>query len=87
MSTTVAKVFLVMRMSNHFVAFMVLMFGKEFLEKDESRCEQGSLGEEETLDCGESDDSQKQGNEGLDLQLKESVDWDQLLQLLLLTTA
>lgn len=86
-TTTVAVVFLVMRVGYHFVAFMVLVLGEEFLQEQESRGNESSLGDEDTLDSSESDDAQEQGNEGLDLQLEQSEDGEELLQLLLLATA
>lgn len=66
---------------------MVLMFGEEFLEKNQSRREESCLGDHQTLDGGEGNDTQEERDQGLDLQLQESVDRYQLLELLLLATA
>lgn len=86
-TTTVAEVFLMMGMSYDFVAFVMFALGEEFLEEDQSGGEEGSLGEHQTLDGGERDDTEEERDEGLDLELEESENGDELLQLLLLATA
>ena len=86
-TTAVAEVLLMVRVSYDLVAFMVFSLGEEFLEEDQSRGEEGSLGEHQTLDSGEGDDSEEQRDHGLDLQLEEGEDGKELLQLLLLATA
>lgn len=82
----VAVVLLVMRMGHHLVALVVLMLGQKLLQQQDSGCDDGGLGQEQTLDGGESDDGKEQGDERLDLQLQESQDGEELLQLLLLAT-
>lgn len=80
-----AVVFL--RMRYDFIALMMVMFGKEFLEENQCRSKESGLGDHQTLDGGEGNDTQEERDQGLDLQLEESIDRKQLLKLLLLTTA
>lgn len=87
MAASMAVVFLMVRMSYDFVTLMVVMFGEEFLEKNQSRGKESCLGDHQTLDSGEGNDTQEERNQGLDLQLQESVDRYQLRELLLLATA
>lgn len=83
----VAVVLIMVRMGHYFVAFMVIALGEKLLQNNQSGGEKGSLSEHKTLDGSEGDDGEEQGDEGLDLQLEETKDGHQLLQLLLLATA
>lgn len=83
----VAVMLFVMRMSHYFVALMVIMLGKQFLEKNQRGGQEGTLGKEQTLDGGESDYSQEQRNQRLDFQLQKSEDREKLFKFLLLATS
>lgn len=83
---TVAVVLFVVRMGNDLIALMRLALRQKLLEKQKGGGQQSGLGEQKTLDGSKGDYSQEQWNEGLDLQLEESEDGKELLQLLLLST-
>lgn len=65
----------------------MVIFGKKFLEENQSRSKESCLGDHQTFDGGEGNDTQEERDQRLDLQLEESIDRYQLLQLLLLATA
>lgn len=66
---------------------MVIALGQKFLEEEKSRSEECCLREEKTLDCGKGDDAEEERDQGLNFQLEEGEDGEELLQLLLFGTA
>lgn len=80
-------VFFVVWMGDHFVASLMVFASQEFLEGDDTSDEEGDLGQEESLGGREGDDTKEQGNEGGDLQLGESEQGQELLDLLLFATS
>lgn len=84
--TAAREVFLMMRVGYDFVAGFMMFAGQEFLEGDNTSDEERHLGEEEGLGSSECDDTQEERDQSGDLQLGESKEGEELLDLLLLAT-
>lgn len=75
----------VCRVSHDLVALVALV-GQELLQGDDSSHQQGNLGEDDGLGCGEGDDSEEERDQGGDLELSDGQKGQELLDLLLLAT-